>query len=127
MVKHKVGIIGNFNEFSFEGFVKLVTKIQKKLGVEKVQPHLAQNKYLSKYSLLNIHSAGIWESIKYHKMQKSTIYSLHSNIHLGMFKELKIIDKIENIYLTNKVIYIITEIGWLKWLQERLVYLFLFL
>lgn len=84
-MKKKINFIGNFNDRTSEGAIKISNSLKKYFQ----KKYLIQlNKNPSKFKINNIHSSGIYESL-INLISKKIIYSLHSNQNVNIIKILK--------------------------------------
>ncbi len=85
-MKKNILFKGDFSDHSFEGLVKIVKKLN--LDLSKFY-NISINKSKVKPDLINIHSSGFVEAIKFKKSNVRSIYSLHSNLGINFFEDLK--------------------------------------
>lgn len=107
MKNRDVNLIGNFNDRKCEGSIKIVNVIKKGL-YSKIDLKVNDTNYLN-YKLINIHSSGFLDSIKFKKIKAYKIYSLHSNINPIYFNSIRdFIDGFKYFY-SKEVDYISTR------------------
>jgi glycosyltransferase involved in cell wall biosynthesis len=81
--KSKVEIVGNFNDLSVEGLIKISSAIRAHFQSKGI---LSEN--TNSRTVLSIHSAGFFETLKYRSLRNKKIYSLHSFLKVNIFREL---------------------------------------
>jgi len=76
--KIKILYLGNFSDPKYEGLMTIVNSLKSHLKVDKI--YVNDISKANEVDLINIHSSGFYESIKFLRMKGVKIYSLHANI-----------------------------------------------
>ncbi len=99
MSKRKIKILylGNFSDPKYEGLMTIVNNLKSNLKI--VDIHLNNVTKNEDVNLINIHSSGFYESIRFQNMKGIKIYSLHANIIPLYF--MRLLDYIQHMFFIN--------------------------
>lgn len=101
-MKYSILFSGILKDNHFEGLIKIVNVLNLHIS-DKYK--ISRNSKKISYNLINIHSGGFLEALKYKKNKIPTIYSLHSNFGSNFFNELKDQYDLNKYLLDNKYSY----------------------